>query len=232
MNSTRGRRLSALVVAAVLTAILVGPVVGGGSSTVITNTIAGTFVRQGAFGLIPTTCGDVGVELVPDPLPIPWIWSTAFEFALPAGATIVSASLSLRDADGNLPDPILIHGYAGDGFVTTADMTKTAGTPVTYTPTGTGYESHDVTALIGQAAVSSGWAGFLLNAETVAFDTVHHHFDCPEDAQPALLSITFALPDAAMGNPVAPNSLPVVGFGLLLIGSMIGLSAVRVTRSR
>ena len=110
-------------------------------------------------------------------------------------------------------------------------MTQTAGTPVTYTPAGTGYESHDVTALIGQAAVSSGWAGFLLNAETVTFDTVHHHFDCPDDAQPALLSITFALPDAAMASPPA-NPLVVVGFGLLLIGSLIALSAVRVTRSR
>ena len=93
-------------VVAVLTTLLVGPVAGGGGSTVITNTIAGSFLTPGVFPLTPTTCGDVGVELVPDPLPIPWIWSTAFEFPLPAGATIVSASLSLRDADGNLPDPI------------------------------------------------------------------------------------------------------------------------------
>ena len=111
-------------------------------------------------------------------------------------------------------------------------MTQTAGTPVTYTPTSTGYEAHDVTALIGQAAVSSGWAGFLLNAQTVTFDTVHHHFDCPDDAQPAHLSITFALPDAAMADPVSANPLLVVGLGLLLFGSVIGLSAVRVTRNR
>jgi hypothetical protein len=141
---------------------------------------------------------------------------------LPAGATIISATLSLRDADGDQPDPINIVGYAGDGMVTAADVQ--AGTSISYVPTTTGYQSHDVTALIAPPALAAGWAGFLLTAETETFATVHHLFDCPDDAQFPILIITFALPDAAMADTGAVSPLVAIGFGVLLLGVMGALT--------
>ena len=136
MTGRFGRRLPVVAAAVVLVTSLAAPVAGGGStSTTITNAIGGSFVQQGPAGLFVAACGEVGVELVPDPvIPVPWVWLSAFEFplaSLPSGATIASATLSLRDADGASPDTFHISGYAGDGAVTTADMAP-AGASVTY----------------------------------------------------------------------------------------------------
>jgi hypothetical protein len=213
--------------------VLATPVIalaGNSGSTLITQVVAGSFVRQGPMGLFAASCGEVGKELVPDPLPVPWIWSTALEFSLasvPAGASVVSATLTMTDADGDSPDPLRIYGYPGNGSVTAADHDQAPGTPVAYTPTGTGPETHDVSSLVGPAALSAGWAGFLVVPDTSDFSTVHHTLDCPGDAQPPTLFITYALPDTAM----APTALsPVASLGAVLFAVAALLLIGRVLR--
>ena len=112
------------------------PVAGATGITELTNGVGGSYVQQGPAGLFPAACGEVGVELVPDPLPVPWVWMTAFEFSLsglPPGATISFSELSVTPANTN-PDPINVYGYAGDGVITAADFAP-SGTPVVYIPT-------------------------------------------------------------------------------------------------
>jgi hypothetical protein len=235
VNTRIGRRLTLAVVTGILVMAPSATLAGGGGGPVsITTTIEGSFVRQFTNGFAVATCGEVGKELVPDPLPVPWDWSTAFEFSLPIiplDATILNATLTLTDADGDSPDPMRIYGYPGDGIMSSLDHDQAPGTPVAFTPTGTTPEDHDVTSLVGVAQLTSGWAGFLILPDTSDFSTtVHHSFDCSDGEDP-VLTITWGpgpttpLPDASMDQP-GTSPLTAVGAILLALAALLGVGRV------
>jgi hypothetical protein len=213
-----------------LAAALAAPAAGGGGVAVITNAVGGSFVQEGPAGLFPAECGEVGVELVPDPLPVPWFWMTSFEFpviTIPAGSAISSATIGVIDADAASPDPIQIYGYNGDGAITTADFSA-QGVPVVYVPEASpSRQSIDVTSLVGASALASGWAGFQFVAQTEDFSTVHHSLSCPDDEEVPTLVITYemtALPDTATAVGAGGGVGIWIAFGVLILSVLAALA--------
>jgi hypothetical protein len=231
MRARIGRRLVLILATGVAVMAPAVTLAGGGGTLMFTTTVEGSFVRQFTNGFAAAGCGEVGKELVPDPLPVPWVWSTTFEFNLsgiPTDATIVSATLTMTDTDGDNADPMRIYGYPGDGITTSADHDQAPGTPVDFTPAGTTAEDHDVTSLVGAAQLGTGWAGFLVVPDTSNFSTVHHTLDCSGDPGFPVLSVTYGppsgapLPDAAMDEP-GPSPLAAIGGTLLVIAALVAV---------
>jgi hypothetical protein len=236
MSARVARRLALFVATGMVVMAPTLALAGGGGPVMITTTVEGSFVRQFTNGFAAATCGDVGKELVPDPLPVPWVWSTAFEFPLPdmAGSTVTSATLTLTDADGDSPDPMRIYGYAGDGVISSLDHDQAPGTPVAFTPTGTGAEVHDVTSLVGASQIAAGWAGFLIVPDTSDFDdTVHHSFDCSSGEGFPVLTVTWGppLPDASMLQS-RPNPLTALGAIVMAVSALVLVGRVPAARGR
>lgn len=238
MTPKRARPLAIALAALLLDVALVAPAAGGGGATAITNAVGGSFVQQGPAGLFPAECGEVGVELVPDPLPVPWFWMTSFEFPLttvPPGSTISNAIIGVRDADQASPDPIQIFGYAGDGAITTADFAA-PGTPVVYVPSTAAPPEQfiDVTSLVGASALAAGWVGFQFVAQFDGSTTVHHSLNCPDDAEPPILVIMYEtpeLPNTAVADGFRAGSAVAIALGILFIG-ILTMVAWRTTRLR
>lgn len=236
------RRLLLTLIALGLTlALTAAPTAAGGGSLAIGNggadgEIGASFegdpgAAWGALGF----CGFVGYSSILDNH-----FRTALEFPLddlPAGATIVSASLGLAAAEGVLAGFVqhAIYGYAGDGSITAADVEVT-GTPVLFTPSAPAVrETHDVTSLMTPAMVSAGWAGFSLRAEPTPANNTDD-FACPSEGVYPILTITYDLPnpptpvaslaDAATAAPNTGSPLAMLGFALLLMGSLAALILV------
>ena len=81
---------------------------------------------------------------------------------LPAGATILSAKLSMSAAFAS-PTQYL-YGYTGNGSISLADATPT-GSPIVHQAPAAGYQTVDVLGLLTPVMVAGGWAGFLQTRE-------------------------------------------------------------------
>lgn len=252
------RRLLLTLIALGLTmALTAAPVSAGGGSLSIGDDgldgeIAGQFsttVGSGSWNEDPS-CDGVVYENV---AAFDTETRTAYEFplaGLPANATITSVTLSL-DGRAVGARQVEIYGYAGDGAITQADI-LVSGTPVVIDAEGSivfdGYDAHDVTSLVTAAAVTAGWAGFSLRLAVVDGTTGGNVYGCPDDdgnGLTPLLSIQYDLPnpptpaasllDAATADPVTGSPLEMLGFALLLLGSLgtlILVNAQGVVRRR
>jgi hypothetical protein len=163
---------------------------------------------------------------------------------LPTGATITSAILTVQSSGGPTGG-LLVSGFAGNGAI---DLSDGAGGGSSIPFPGVPFSTNaawDVTSQMSAAMAASGWAGFTVQG---SFDrTVHgadgyatvHRLVCPQQQQgPPTLTIAYDLappasnlPNAATPEPGPTSDLAILGFGLLLIGSM-GALAVASARVR
>jgi hypothetical protein len=137
----------------------------------------------------------------------------ALEFplaALPADATITSASLTLRTGS-NSTGQTGIYGYAGDGSMAEADATV-GGTPVLFTATPAVSESHDVTSFLTPAALASGWAGFSVRQDPLLATgipfTTWGDWGCTNATVYPFLTIEYSVPDPAPVATPTPTPSP------------------------
>jgi len=148
------------------------------------------------------------------------LYRFALEFdisALPGGATVNSATLYLRVANGTI-GPTTLAGYLGDGTITLADMTAGADV-VSFTPADFSLHGYDVTAFIQGMYGSGDWAGF--SARQNPLGTTSAFWDGPQDSEYPRLSIDYTVRSSSIPEPA---SLALLGLGLA------GLAAVRRRR--
>jgi hypothetical protein len=143
-------------------------------------------------------CGDVGTLY--DIHLEAWVEGrTSLEFpisALPAAATITSATLSLSHSGGNASETIAIYGYAGNGTIDPDDMVVT-GTPIVFSSAAPVVDDHDVTTMLTPEVISAGWFGFSIRAEPPVFTDLGsaHSFECPEHLHYPVLTIEYETED-------------------------------------
>jgi hypothetical protein len=174
---------------------------------------------------------------------------SAIEFPLPAlppGATITGATLSLNGRTVDDPAPIAIYGYAGNGTTEEADVTVT-GTPALVPPPPSPQfvdVDYDVTDLVTPAMFTAGWAGFSFRLSDLGDGTNGSVFQCTEDPAFPVLTITYDLPNpptpaasllnAAMGDSGIGSPWAAAGFAALLLSALgaLALASVRGGFSR
>jgi hypothetical protein len=197
--------VTSLAIASLFAAALASTATAGTGSTCIGN--QGADGEQGAgfsrfLGVfVPFGACRTGADVV-GPLVTDYRFALEFPLtSLPADATITGATLAIRTSQPDGANQTAIHGYAGDGSITSGDVEVT-GSSVLHTPTTSAREDVDVTTLLTPDVVTAGWVGFSVRQEPmVPFESAL--WDCPNEDLYPILTIEYSLPD-----PPAPTPTP------------------------